>query len=82
MAIHSGKRSRAREWSRAIHAAYPQVAGIRYASSMNANRPAFALYERARPAIPAHPRLDLPLTDHGLAILLARAALRFGYGLV
>jgi hypothetical protein len=82
MAIATGRRARAREWSRAIHAAFPRLAGIRYGSSMDANRPAFALYERASPAIPARPHLDLPLTVPGLTLLLARACVRFGYGLV
>lgn len=82
MAIGTGRRSRARQWSRAIHAAYPQLQGIRYGSSMNANRPAFALYERAASAIPAHALLDLPLSTPGLALLLSRAAPRFGYRVV
>jgi hypothetical protein len=82
MAIHSGSRARARAWSRAIDSAYPQIAGLRYASSMNANQPAFALYERARPALPAAPLLDLPLATPALAAPLAEAALRFGYALV
>ena len=79
MSISTGKRKRAREWSRAIYDAFPQLAGIRYASSMDANRPAFALYERAKPAIPARAVLNEPLSAPGLALLLARAAVRFGY---
>lgn len=79
MAIGTGKRVRAREWSRAIYDAYPQLAGIRYGSSMDAKRPTFALYERAKVAIPARPLLDVPLAAPGLGILLARAAARFGY---
>jgi hypothetical protein len=82
MAISTGSRRRAREWSRAIYDAYPQLAGIRYGSSMNANRPAFALYERSGVALPGAPLLDLPLSHPGLAVLLARAARRFGYRLV
>ena len=82
MAISTGPRSRARQWSRAIHAAYPRLQGIRYGSSMNANRPAFALYERAAGAIPAHPLLDLPLSTPGLTLLLSRAAHHFGYRVV
>lgn len=82
MAIATGSRKRAREWSRTICDAYPQLAGIRYGSSMNANRPAFALYERASAALPGAPLLDLPLSHPGLAVLLARAARRFGYRVV
>jgi hypothetical protein len=79
MAISAGNRKRAREWSRAIYAAFPQLDGIRYGSSMDANRPAFALYERSTGALPAGPLLDAPLSVPGLAALLARAAARFGY---
>lgn len=79
MAISTGKRRRAREWSRAIYDAFPQLEGIRYGSSMDANRPAFALYERAAGALPARPLMDDPLSAPGLAVLLARAAVRFRY---
>jgi hypothetical protein len=82
MAINSGSRARARTWSRAIYAAYPDIAGLRYASSMNANQPAFALYERARTAAPAAAVLDLALDTPALAAPLAAAAVRFGYALV
>jgi hypothetical protein len=82
MAINSGSRAKARAWSRAIYAAYPNVEGLRYASSMNANQPAFALYERAKSALPTAAALDLPLSAPGLMAPLAAAALRFGYSLV
>lgn len=82
MVINSGSRVKARAWSRAIYAAYPDVAGLRYASSMNANQPAFALYERARSAVPTTAVLDLPLNTPALAAPLAAAAVRFGYALV
>jgi hypothetical protein len=82
MAINSGSRAKARAWSRAIYTAYPNVEGLRYASSMNANQPAFALYERARSALPAASALDLPLSAAALTAPLAAAAGRFGYALV
>lgn len=82
MAINSGSRARARAWSRAIYAAYPDVEGLRYASSMNANQPAFALYERAKSALPASAALDLALSAPGLMAPLAAAAVRLGYALV
>ena len=81
MAISSGSRAKARAWSRAIYAAYPHVAGLRYASSMNANQPTYALYERARSSLPATPVLDLALATPGLMAPLAAAAIRFGFGL-
>jgi hypothetical protein len=79
MAIHSGSRARAREWSRAIHAAYPGVEGLLYASSMNAGKPAVALYERAQTALPALASLDLALNDPSLAAPIANVAAAFGY---
>ena len=82
MAIHSGSRAKSRAWSRAIYAAYPNVEGLRYASSMNANQPAFAFYERARTALPTAAAMDLPLSAPGLMAPLAAAAVRFGYALV
>ena len=82
MAIHSGSRAKARAWSRAIYSAYPRIEGLLYASSMNANQPAFALYERARSALPAAPALDLPLTAPGILAPLAAAAIEFGYALM
>ena len=52
MAINSGPRSRAQRWACAIYQAYPAIHGILYPSSMDANRPALALFERA---IARHP---------------------------
>jgi len=82
MAIHSGSRATAKGWSRAIYSAYPDLEGLRYASSMNANQPAFAFYERARTALPTAAAMDLPLSAPGLMAPLAAAAVRFGYALV
>jgi hypothetical protein len=82
MAINSGSRATARAWSRAIYAAYPHVEGLRYASSMNGNQPAFALYERARSALPPAATLDLPLATPALTAPLAAAAIRLGYAMV
>jgi len=82
MAINSGSRAKARAWSRAIYAAYPDIEGLRYASSMNANQPAFALYERARSSVPAVAALDAPLATPALAGPIAAAAIRFGYAMV
>lgn len=82
MAINSGSRARSREWSRAIYDAYPELQGIRYASSMNANQPAVALYERRRPGLPVAPALDVPLDHPGLASFISQAARRFGYRVI
>jgi hypothetical protein len=82
MAISSGPRPRARRWSQAIHAAYPDVEGLYYASSMNANRPAAVLYERAAGALPERPAFHRALADPTLTPALARAARRFNYVVV
>lgn len=82
MAINSGQRPRARQWSRAIHAAYHGVDGLLYASSMHANQPAVALYERAQNALPAVPVFNRALADPALRRRLSQAATQVGYRLV
>jgi hypothetical protein len=82
MAISSGPRPRARQWSRAIYAAYPAVEGLHYASSMHANEPTVALYERAVGALPATPAFNRALADRALLRRLNAAATHLGYGLV
>jgi hypothetical protein len=82
MAINTGPRPRAREWSRAIYAAYPELDGLLYGSSMHANQPAIALYERALPAIPGAPSFNRALEDPTLLSRLNAACNRLGYGLV
>lgn len=81
MALHSGPRPRARAWSRAIYEAFPEVQGLLYCSSMDANRRTVALYERARGAMPRRPELDRALSDPGLEPFLRDAARAFGYAL-
>ena len=82
MAISSGPRPRAQEWSRVIYDAYPQIDGLYYASSMHANLPATALYERAEDALPPSPSFHRPLSDPALLNGLKQAAKRLGYELV
>ena len=82
MAINTGPRPRAQRWSRAIFDAYPEVQGIRYPSSMYANRAAFALFERASAAIPPRPDFNRPLADPALRLMLGQVARDIGYGLV
>jgi hypothetical protein len=82
MAIGSGPRARARRWSRAIYSTYANVEGLLYASSMHANRPALALYERARAALPAAPAFHRALLDPALVPRLDTAATALGYRLV
>ncbi len=82
MAIHSGPRPSARAWSRAIYAAYPQVMGLLYCSSMDAFRPAYALYERTVTAMPTKPVFHRGLDDPLLEGRLEAAADKLGYGLI
>ncbi len=81
MAINSGRRSTARLWSQAIYRDYPRIEGLYYGSSMHANRPAIALYERAASALPAGPTFDRPLLDPHLEPSLKRIATRLRYDL-
>lgn len=79
MALASGSRDRARRWSRAIHAAYPEAQGLYYPSSMNAGKPLVALYERAEPALPTRPVFHRALADRALLTVLRNAAIDLGY---
>jgi hypothetical protein len=82
MAINTGQRARARRWARAIYAAYPRLQGIYYPSSMHANRPAVALFERAELALPAAPLVNRALADPLLEPYLRRVAAELNYRLI
>ena len=84
MAIGSGSRVRARAWARAWYEVFPELHGIHYASSMNANEPAIALTDRAELAapLPAYPDFNRPLADDALLDVLKHAAARLGYRLL
>ena len=81
MALSSGPRPRARRWSQAIYAAYPSVEGLLYCSSMHANQPAVALFERAQHALPSAPAFHRALADPGLFLRINAAAAALGYQL-
>ncbi|MFT3912639.1 MAG: RES family NAD+ phosphorylase [Anaeromyxobacteraceae bacterium] len=81
-ALCSGPHEASQRWSRVIHEAYPEVEGLRYASSVVAGSLACALYERARSALPARPELHRALTDPLLASTLEEAARDLGYAVV
>jgi len=82
MTINSGSRARARRWSQTFYDAYPQIDGLWYCSSMDANRPCVALYERAADSLPHLPFFHASLSDPSLRTALENAAHRFGYSLV
>jgi hypothetical protein len=80
--ISSGRRSVVHGWSRDIHAAYPDLHGVLYGSSMNAYREAVALYERGASALPMRPVLHEPLSHPGLRDDLERFKDDLGFGLI
>jgi len=79
MALATGRRDRARRWSSRIYEDYSAIEGLWYGSSMDANRPAVVLYERAQSALPSRPALHRAIADPALDPLVAAAALRFNY---
>src|SRR5687767_11973599 len=82
MAITSGQRPRARRWSQAIYAAFLNVDGLLYGSSMNANHLCVGLYERALGAMPARPVFHRVLSVPTVLTLLKNACAAVGYALV
>lgn len=78
-ALSSGPRDRARAWARAIFAAYEDIDGLWYRSSMGGGKPAVCLWERAGDALPSDPWAELPLEAAGLLLPLTRAARKLGY---
>jgi hypothetical protein len=82
MAINPGQRPRARRWSQQIYEAYPDIEGVWYASSMDGNRPAVALYERALDAMPRRPAFHRALADPVLDAIVMRAGGKFKYDVI
>lgn len=84
MAINTGSRLRAQRWARVIYDAYPTLHGLYYPSSMHANQPVIALYERAKDtgALPARPLFHRSLSDPSLLTVLRNVAIDLGYLLV
>jgi hypothetical protein len=80
--INSGPRPRCRRWSRAIYDAYPDLMGLCYASSMNGNEPAVALYERGTKVLPRLPVLNRPLSDAPLLVPIERIAADLRYDVI
>ncbi len=83
MAISSsGSRSITRNWSRNIYAAYPDIEGLWYGSSMHSNEPMVALYERAQSSLPTITSFNKPLMHPILLDPLRNAARELDYRLV
>ncbi len=81
-AISSGQKARARRWSQAFHTAFPDVDGLLYGSSMHANEPCVALYERAAKAMPASPSTNRMLVDPNMLTILKNGCADLNYLLV
>jgi hypothetical protein len=79
MAINTGPRPRAQLWAQRLYDAYPDIDGILYASSMYANQPAIALFERAGSAINSNPSLHRLLSDPAMDDILINTAAVIGY---
>ena len=83
MGLMSGPRSVSRNWARGFYDAYPATQGLRYPSSMHANRTAVVLTDRAEAAgaLPAQPGFHRALADPAILEILRNAAGELGYGL-
>lgn len=77
-ALSTGPHSITQRWARRITAAFPDLDGLRYNSRFS-GQPCIALFSPAAGAMPARPRLSLPLTHPGLVTRVAAAAQRLGY---
>jgi RES domain-containing protein len=82
MKLNSGRRDVSRAWSRRLYEAFADIDGLLYPSSMHANAPALALYERARDALPKAPVVNRPLDDPLFLGDIKRAARTIGYDIV
>lgn len=66
----NARRNLTQAWARSIHAAYPDLCGIYYSSSMNGGQPAVVLSERAASAMPSRPHSNRALSDASLTVPL------------
>ena len=82
MTINTGPRRRARGWSRLFHTTYPGIDGLYYASSMYANKPCVALYERSDPHGIGPLSIHRALADPVIYSMLNRAGVTLGYSVV
>jgi hypothetical protein len=80
-AISTATHSLTQRWARHIVDAFPELDGLRYNSRFSGGA-CLALFTPAASAMPARPRLSLPLSHPGLASRIAGAARRLGYGVV
>lgn len=77
-AIVSGRRSRARDWARAVYAEHPSIQGLAFGSSVWGPGHCIALWDRGSSAIPAAPLTSRTLDDPTLDAALANVAVALG----
>jgi hypothetical protein len=81
--ISSGRKDVTQAWARAIHAAYPDLDGLWYRSSMDSGEPAVCLWDPpAGDTLPASPEVLLPLDHPGLDLPLSRICEALNYTLL
>jgi hypothetical protein len=81
--IWIGNRQRTQAWARAIRAAYPDLDGLWYRSSMDAGEPVVCLWDPpGTSCLPSTPDLLLPLDYPGLDLPLVRICDELNYTLI
>lgn len=79
----SGSNEVKQSWARAFRAAFPDVDGVWFRSSMDAGQPAICLWDPpAASALPAAPDVLLPLDHPGLDLSLGRVCEELNYTLL
>lgn len=80
-AISTAPHAVTQRWARTLVEAFPHLEGVRY-NSRFAVAACVALFRTARSAMPARPRVSLPLTHPDLGARLAAAARRIDYHVI
>lgn len=80
-AMSTAPQTLTQRWARRIVEAFPDLDGLRYNSRFTGEA-CLVLFTPAAAAMPARPRVSLPLTHPDLASRVAGAARRLGYGVV
>lgn len=82
-AISNGIKERTQAWARNIRAAYPELDGLWYRSSMDAGNPSLCLWDPpSATALPESPDVLLPLDHPGLDLPLGRVCRELNYTLL
>ncbi|GAB3299781.1 RES family NAD+ phosphorylase [Parasphingorhabdus pacifica] len=82
-AISNGTKERTQAWARNIRAAYPELDGLWYRSSMDAGNPSLCLWDPpSATALPESPDVLLPLDHPGLDLPLGRVCNELSFTLL